>query len=43
MKRSYLQPVSCIEAIATTGLLQMALPTTDGYGEVQYAPSQQYK
>ena len=50
MKRSYIQPASFIEAIGTTGLLQMALPTTDGNGDGnhyapsrQYSPSQQYK
>lgn len=50
MKRNYSQPVSSLEAIETTGLLQLALPspvgkTNEEYGDenIQFAPSKQYK
>ncbi|MCR4665304.1 MAG: hypothetical protein K5660_08065 [Paludibacteraceae bacterium] len=49
MKRNYQQPVSSVEVIETSNVLQIVLPspigkTGDGNGdETQYAPSIQYK
>lgn len=42
MKRYYSQPVSCIEAVETTELLGL-FDLSEGYGDVQYAPSKQYE
>lgn len=41
MKRNYLQPALAVEAIETTELLGL-FDLSEGYGDVQYAPSQQY-